>query len=295
MKKITSYRARAGSSRARDRCGGRAAGKTMADVLAASKPSDWRTLDPENTLYMELAGGRVVIELAPEFAPLHVANVRTLVRGKYFDGLAIVRSQDNFVVQWGDPADADHKKPLGAGKKTLHRGVRSRRRGLAVHRAAGSGHVCAADRIRFRLSRRARQGGWHRVARALLQHGRRRSRQRRGQRRRHRDLRGLRPCAAPARSQRHAVRACRAGHGVAGSDAARNRSDGLLRQAGAAHADSRDPRRCGCARGAANQAGSSAHRHADVHGSDRGAPQPAGRVVQVSAPAASTCATCRCR
>jgi Peptidyl-prolyl cis-trans isomerase (rotamase) - cyclophilin family len=96
-----------------------AAGKTMTDVLAAAKPSDWRTLDPENTLYLELASGRVVIELAPEFAPLHVANVRTLARGKYFDGLTIVRSQDNFVVQWADPADADHKKPLGAGKKTL--------------------------------------------------------------------------------------------------------------------------------------------------------------------------------
>jgi peptidylprolyl isomerase len=95
------------------------AGKTMADVLAASKPSDWRTLEPENTLYMELAGGRVVIELAPEFAPQHVANVRTLVRGKYFDGLSIMRSQDNFVVQWGDPAEAAHKKPLGAGKNKV--------------------------------------------------------------------------------------------------------------------------------------------------------------------------------
>jgi peptidylprolyl isomerase len=96
-----------------------AAGKTMTDVLAASKPADWRKLDPENTLYMELAGGRVVIELAPEFAPQHVANVRTLVRGKYFDGLTIVRSQDNFVVQWADPADADHKKSVGEAKKTL--------------------------------------------------------------------------------------------------------------------------------------------------------------------------------
>src|SRR5690349_24127964 len=96
-----------------------AAGKTMADVLAASKPSDWRTLDPENTLYLELAGGRVVIELAPEFAPLHAANVRTLVRGKYFDGLSIVRSQDNFVVQWADPADKDHKKSVGNAKSKL--------------------------------------------------------------------------------------------------------------------------------------------------------------------------------
>ena len=95
------------------------AGKTVADVLAASKPADWRTLDPANTLYMELAGGRVVIELAPEFAPQHVANISALARGKYFDGLSIVRSQDNFVVQWGDPADADHKKPLGDAKKKL--------------------------------------------------------------------------------------------------------------------------------------------------------------------------------
>ncbi len=35
----------------------------MADVLAASKPSDWRPLDPNNTLYMDLPSGRVVIEL----------------------------------------------------------------------------------------------------------------------------------------------------------------------------------------------------------------------------------------
>ena len=96
-----------------------AAGKTMTEVLDAAKPGDWRTLDPENTLYMELAGGRVIIELAPEFAPRHIENVRKLVRGKYFDGLTIVRSQDNFVVQWADPADADHKKSIGDARKTL--------------------------------------------------------------------------------------------------------------------------------------------------------------------------------
>jgi peptidylprolyl isomerase len=78
----------------------------MAEVLAASKPGDWRPLDPENTLYLELTDGRVVIELAPEFAPHHVANVKALAREHYFDGLAIVRVQDNYVVQLGDP-DAD--------------------------------------------------------------------------------------------------------------------------------------------------------------------------------------------
>jgi peptidylprolyl isomerase len=90
--------------------------RTMSDVLAATTPADWRPLDPESTLYLQLATGRVVIELAPAFAPEHVANIRTLVRGKYFDGLAIIRSQDNFVVQWGD---ADGKRSLGGARKTL--------------------------------------------------------------------------------------------------------------------------------------------------------------------------------
>src|SRR5687768_5863758 len=75
---------------------------TMADLLAASGPADWRPLDPERTLYLELASGSVVIELAPDFAPQHVANVKTLAREGYFDGLVILRSQDNYVVQWGD-------------------------------------------------------------------------------------------------------------------------------------------------------------------------------------------------
>ena len=89
---------------------------TMAEVLAASQPSDWRGLDPENTLYLQLATGRVVIELAPAFAPLHAGNIRKLAREHYFDGLAIVRSQDNFVVQWGDP---DGKRPFGTAKEKL--------------------------------------------------------------------------------------------------------------------------------------------------------------------------------
>ena len=38
-------------------------------ILDASPASDWRRLDPANTLYMELPAGRVVIELAPGFAP----------------------------------------------------------------------------------------------------------------------------------------------------------------------------------------------------------------------------------
>jgi peptidylprolyl isomerase len=90
--------------------------RTVSEILAATSPSDWRAPDPENTLYVQLPQGRVVIELAPAFAPLHAGNLRTLVRQRYFDGLAIIRSQDNFVVQWGDP---DNQRPLGAAKDKL--------------------------------------------------------------------------------------------------------------------------------------------------------------------------------
>ena len=84
---------------------------TMAEILAAAKPEDWRALDPEKVLYMELDSGRVIIELSPAFAPMHVANVKALARERYYDGLAIIRVQDNYVAQWGDP---DAEKPESA-------------------------------------------------------------------------------------------------------------------------------------------------------------------------------------
>jgi len=95
-----------------------AAARTMADVLAASKPTDWRPLDPANTLYMDVPGGRVVIELAPQFAPKHADNIRAMVREGYFDGLEINRVHDNFVVQWGG-GDAAKGRTLRVAKATL--------------------------------------------------------------------------------------------------------------------------------------------------------------------------------
>jgi peptidylprolyl isomerase len=85
---------------------------TVADLLAGSPAADWRVPDPGRTLYLDLKSGRVVIELASEVAPLHVANIEALVRAHYFDGLAIVRVQDNYVVQWADP---EHHRPVPSG------------------------------------------------------------------------------------------------------------------------------------------------------------------------------------
>jgi peptidylprolyl isomerase len=90
---------------------------TVGALLSGSPAEDWRSPDPENTLYLQLSRGRVVIELAPRVAPVHVANIKALARARYFDGLAIVRVQDNYVVQWDDP---DHKRPVPA---TIHPAV----------------------------------------------------------------------------------------------------------------------------------------------------------------------------
>lgn len=89
---------------------------SLSDLLKNSSASDWRPLNPENTLYLELAKGRVVIELAPDFAPRHAENIKSLVREGYFDGLAIVRSQENYVVQWADP---DEKREVKTAKHKL--------------------------------------------------------------------------------------------------------------------------------------------------------------------------------
>ncbi len=90
---------------------------TGAEVIAATSEGDWRRPDPQHLLYLDLASGeRVVIELAPQFAPEHVANIQTLARSGFYDELPIVRSQDNYVVQWGDP---DGKRDQGEAAATL--------------------------------------------------------------------------------------------------------------------------------------------------------------------------------
>jgi peptidylprolyl isomerase len=93
-----------------------ASGATPAEVLANSAATDWRAPAPDQTLVMELSGQRqVVIELAAALAPRHASRIATLTRAHWYDGLAIVRVQDNYVTQWGD-ADGTHPLPAGITK-----------------------------------------------------------------------------------------------------------------------------------------------------------------------------------
>ncbi|MCW5622805.1 MAG: peptidylprolyl isomerase [Burkholderiales bacterium] len=59
--------------------------------------------DPENTLYLDLKDGRVVIELRPDLAPKHVARIKQLAREGFYDGLVFHRVIDGFMAQTGDP------------------------------------------------------------------------------------------------------------------------------------------------------------------------------------------------
>jgi peptidylprolyl isomerase len=66
---------------------------------------------------MDLAnGGRIVIQLAPVFSPVHVANIKALARGRYWDGATVYRVQDNYVAQWG-LNESDRPWPRGVTPK----------------------------------------------------------------------------------------------------------------------------------------------------------------------------------
>jgi peptidylprolyl isomerase len=62
-----------------------------------------RAADPENTLYLDVPKGRVVIELRPDLAPKTVAHIKELTRRGFYDGLTFHRVIDGFMAQTGDP------------------------------------------------------------------------------------------------------------------------------------------------------------------------------------------------
>ena len=78
----------------------------LAAGMAAAKPAaapDWRMLDPENVLVIDTSKGRVIVEMVPEAAPQHVAQIKKLARAKLYDGLVFFRVIDWFMDQTGDP------------------------------------------------------------------------------------------------------------------------------------------------------------------------------------------------
>jgi len=70
-------------------------------AASAEPVSDWRDVDPQNLVLIDTKYGQVAVELAPEFAPKHVARLRALIRAHFYDGLSFYRVIDGFVAQGG--------------------------------------------------------------------------------------------------------------------------------------------------------------------------------------------------
>ena len=81
---------------------------TPTQIVEAAPASAWKTIPADELLVMRLkSGGEVVLQLAPAFAPVHVANIQALANARWWDNAAIYRVQDNYVVQWGKNESED--------------------------------------------------------------------------------------------------------------------------------------------------------------------------------------------
>lgn len=108
-------------------------------------------LDPENILHLELKDGRVSIELFPDIAPDHVAQIKTLAREGFYDGIVFHRVIEGFMAQTGDPTGTGmggSKLPnLKAefSKKPHVRGTASMARSSSPNSANSQFFICFDD------------------------------------------------------------------------------------------------------------------------------------------------------
>jgi len=86
----------------------------VTSTKAADDAATWRAVDPANLLLIDTRTGEIAVELAPRFAPRHVARMRALARAHFYDGLSFYRVIDGFVAQGGigegTAATKDHPK-----------------------------------------------------------------------------------------------------------------------------------------------------------------------------------------
>ena len=79
-----------------------AIGPLMSD-LEPTEANAQSAMDPQNTIYMDVKPGRVVIRLRPDLAPKHVERVKMLCHEHFYDGTPFHRVIDGFMAQGGDP------------------------------------------------------------------------------------------------------------------------------------------------------------------------------------------------
>jgi peptidylprolyl isomerase len=90
---------------------------TPNDIVAAAPASAWKTIPADDLMVIDLKnGGRIVVQLAPAYAPVHVGNIKALARSGYWNGATVYRVQDDYVAQWG-LNDSDKPWPKGVVAK----------------------------------------------------------------------------------------------------------------------------------------------------------------------------------
>lgn len=123
----------------------------LAFLALAPLASKAATLDAENTIYLTLKTGRVVIKLRPDLAPNHVERIKELTRAKFYDGLTFHRVIPGFMAQTGDPngdgSGGSSKPDLRAEFKNVHfvRGSIGAARGPDENSANSQFFICLGD------------------------------------------------------------------------------------------------------------------------------------------------------
>jgi len=105
--------------------------------------------DLENTLYLDVPAGRVVIDLRPDLAPKHVARIKELAREGFYDGIVFHRVIDGFMAQTGDPkgngtGGSGKKLPAEFSKEKHVRGTASMARAQSPDSADSQFFICFA-------------------------------------------------------------------------------------------------------------------------------------------------------
>lgn len=119
-------------------------------IATMSNGTDAVAQDLENTLYLDLKDGRVVIELRPDLAPTHVARIKELTRQGFYDGLKFHRVIEGFMAQTGDPkgnGTGGSGQKLDAEFSDAHhvRGTVSMARAANPNSADSQFFICLAD------------------------------------------------------------------------------------------------------------------------------------------------------
>ena len=118
-------------------------------LIAGAETHRAQAQDLENTLYLDLKQGRVVIQLMPQVPPKTVARIKELTRQGFYDGLTFHRVIDGFMAQTGDPkgtgcCGSGHNLPAEFSGEQFDRGTVAMARAADVNSADSQFFICFA-------------------------------------------------------------------------------------------------------------------------------------------------------